>query len=244
MYSKEEYQIFRVGEWTYKKAYRLYRPVYFLWKQYRDRELIKFLKKHVKPGMTVVDVGANIGFYSVLFSKLVGEKGSVHSFEPDSNNFRHLASNTRKRKNVFINNAAVSDKSGKIKLYRFGSNVEHQTYDNGEGKDYTEINCIALDDYFRKGESIGFIKTDTEGYDYFVVNGMKEIIKRQKNLVLTTEFWPWGLTKAGVDPKAFILQLKELGFDVTFTYPDAEQEYERMTGNRYFITDIMAILNR
>src|ERR1700728_4292554 len=103
MYSKEEYQIFRLGEWMYKKAYGIYQPAYFLWKRYRDRELISFLEKHVKPGMTVVDIGANIGFYSVLFSKLVGEKGSVHAFEPDSTNFKHLVSNTRKLKNVFVN---------------------------------------------------------------------------------------------------------------------------------------------
>src|SRR6185312_1429188 len=244
MYTDKEYQIFRLGELTYKKAYALYQPVYFIWKRYRDRELIKFLKKHVKPGMTVVDVGANIGFYSVFFSKLVGEKGSVHAFEPNPDNFRHLVSNTRKLKNVFVSNAAVSDKTGKIKLYQFDSNVEHQTYDNGDGKSFTEIDCISLDDYFNKGEVISLIKTDTEGYDYFVINGMKETIKKQKNLVLTTEFWPWGLSKAGVEPKKFILQLKELGFDVTFTDPKAEQEYEQMVGNRYFITDILAMAKR
>ncbi len=244
MYTEKEYQIFRLGELTYKKAYTLYQPVYFLWKRYRDKELIKFLKKYVKPGMTVVDVGANIGFYSVLFSKLVGEKGSVHAFEPNRDNFRHLVSNTRKLKNVFVNNAAVSDKTGKIKLYQFDSNVEHQTYDNGEGKNFIEIDCISLDDYFNKGESISLIKTDTEGYDYFVINGMKETIKKQKNLVLTTEFWPWGLSKAGVEPKKFILLLKELGFDITYTDPKAEHEYEQMVGNRYFITDILATANR
>jgi FkbM family methyltransferase len=244
MYTKKEYQVFRVGNLIYKKAYPLYRPVYFLWKQYRDRELIKFLKQQIKPGMTVVDVGANIGFYSVLFSKLVGEKGSVHAFEPDATNFKHLVSNTRKLKNVFVNHAAASDKTGKIKLYQFDSNVEYQTYDNGESTTFTEIDCIALDDYFNKGESIGFMKTDTEGYDYFVISGMQETIKRQKSLVLTSEFWPWGLTKAGVEPKKYVTLLKELGFDITFTDENAEHEYEEMAWNRYFITDILAMLKR
>ena len=244
MYSKKEYQLYRLGELTYKKAYTLYQPIYFMWKRHRDRKLIKFLKQHIKPGMNVVDIGANIGFYSALFSKMVGEKGSVHSFEPDKLNFKHLVSNTRKLKNVFVNNAAVSDKTGKIKFYQFGSNVEHKTYDNGEGKSFTEIDCISLDDYFKRGESIGFVKTDTEGYDYFVINGMKELMKRQEHFVLATEFWPWALFKAGIEPKKFILQLEEMGFDITFTEETVEQEYEQMIGNRYYITDILAVLNR
>lgn len=243
MYSKEEYQLYRIGELTYKKIYALYKPVYFLWKKHRDRELIKFLKEHIKPGMTVVDIGANIGFYTVLFSKMVGEKGQVHAFEPDKLNFKHLVSNTRKLKNVVINNAAVSDKTGKIKLYQFGSNVEHKTYDNGEGKSYIEIDCVSLNDYFKKGESIGLIKTDTEGYDYFVVNGMKELIKKQKQIALVTEFWPWGLAKAGVSPEMYVSQLKEIGFDITFADLKAEQTYEQMTENKYYITDIMAVMN-
>jgi FkbM family methyltransferase len=242
MYTQKEYQFFRFGEVTYKKAYKLYQPIYFIWKRHRDRKLIKFLKQYVKPGMTVVDIGANIGFYTVLFSKIVGENGSVHAFEPDKLNFQHLISNTRKLKNVFVNNMAVSDKSGKIKLYQVGSNVEHQTYDSGDGANFTEIECISLDDYFNRGESIQLVKTDTEGYDYFVVKGMKETLKRQKNFVLATEFWPWGLSKAGVYPEKFVIQLKEMGFDITFTDLKAEQTYEQMIENRYYITDIMAIL--
>jgi len=182
MYTKGEYRIFRLGELTYKKAYRLYLPIYFMWKRHRDKKLINFLKEHVKPGMTVVDIGANVGFYSVLFSKIVGENGRVHAFEPDKLNFKHLTSKTRKLKNVVANNAAVSDKTGKIKLYQSDLNVEHQTFDNGEGKSFTEINCISLDDYFKNGESIGLIKTDTEGYDYFVIEGMRELIKKQKKI--------------------------------------------------------------
>lgn len=242
MYTKKEYQLFRLGELTYKVAYRFYQPVYFAWKRHRDKELIHFFKQHIKPGMTVVDIGANIGFYSVLFSRLVGPTGSVHAFEPDSLNFKHLVSNTRKRKNVFVNNLAVSNKSGKIKLYHFDSNVEHQTYDNGEGKSFTEINCISLNDYFNKGETVNLVKTDTEGYDYYVINGMQDVIKRQKQFVLATEFWPWSISNTGIKPKDFVLQLQEMGFAITFTNPNAEKEYEKMVGNKYYITDILAIL--
>src|SRR5580658_3980804 len=148
MYIKKEYKFFKLGELAYRKAYTLYQPIYFYWKAHKDRDKIKLLKEYIKPGMTVVDVGANIGFYSVLFSNMVGQTGQVHCFEPEEKNFKHLVANTAKLKNVTANNAAVSDKSGKIKLYRCDINVDHQTYDNGEGRDFTEIDCVSLDDYF------------------------------------------------------------------------------------------------
>lgn len=186
---KNEYKFYKFGELLYKKAFNLYQPIYFFWKGRTDKDKIKLLKEYIKPGMKVVDVGANIGFYSMFFSKAVGEKGKVYAFEPDGGNFKHLVSNLRKYENAVPNNAAVSDKTGKIKLYRYPLNVEFKTYDMmGESSDFTEIDCVSLDDYFKNGESVDVIKTDTEGYDYFVINGMKELIKRSNKLVLITEF--------------------------------------------------------
>jgi FkbM family methyltransferase len=193
--------------------------------------------------MTVVDIGANIGFYSAAFAKMVSEKGKVHSFEPDQLNYSHLVSNIQKFKNTTANNVAVSDKSGTIKLYRYKLNVEFKTYDvMGESSDYTEIKCVSLDDYFKNGETVDVVKTDTEGYDYFVINGMKDLIKRSKNMVLITEFWPYMLAKSGVTPDQFIAQLKELGFtSMKFTDVNAEQVYNKMIDERFYYTNIIAI---
>jgi FkbM family methyltransferase len=239
---KKKYKFYKFGELAYKRLHGLYKPLYFLWKSSGDKDKIKFLKKQIKPGMTVVDIGANIGFYSQLLLKIVGEKGSVHSFEPDKLNFSHLVANTKKHKNSFVNNVAVSDRSGKIKLYRFALNVEFKTYEvEGESQDFTEIDCVSLDDYFKNGQAVDVIKTDTEGYDYFVVMGMKELIKRSKNLVLITEFWPYMLAKAGVKPAQFIAELREMGFNLTFIDSNAENVYERMVAERFYYTDIIAI---
>jgi FkbM family methyltransferase len=239
---KKEYKFYKFGELAYKKAFGLYQPIYFYWKRKKDKEKIDFLKEYIKPGMSVVDIGANIGFYSTILLKMVGEKGKVYSFEPDSLNYKHLVSNTRKFKNSVTSNVAVSDKSGKIKLYKYELNVEFKTYDMmGESTEFTEIDCVALDDYFKNGDTVDVVKTDTEGYDYFVINGMKELIKRSKNLVLITEFWPFMLTKSGVKPGDFIQQLKDMGFKLTFMDDNAEKIYDDMVTERFYYTDIIAV---
>lgn len=240
MSNRKKDAFYKIGEAGYKKAYKLYEPVYFYWKGRTDRKKIKFLREHLEPGMKVVDIGANIGFYSTLFSKMVGEKGNVYAFEPDKLNFTHLLSNTKNRKNVFAHNMAVSDKSGKIKLYH-DINVDHQTYDNGEGRAFTEIDCISLDDYFKNGETIDLIKTDTQGFDYFVILGMKEVVKKSKHLILITEFWPFGLNKSGIAPEKLITLLQEMGFKLTFMNPDAEKSYKEKLEDWNYYTDIIAV---
>lgn len=240
---KKEYKYYKFGELAYKKAYSLYQPIYFFWKSRGDKDKINFLKEYVKPGMTVVDIGANIGFYSKLFVKMVGPQGHLHAFEPDKLNFKHLTSNIGKFKNASANNMAVSDKTGKIKLYQYPLNVEFKTYDMmGESTSFTEIDGIKLDDYFKNGETVDVVKTDTEGYDYFVVNGMKDVVKRSNHFLLMSEFWPFMLDKSGIHPGKFIEQLKEMGFTtIKFTDPEAEHVYEQKISERYYYTDIIAI---
>jgi len=212
----KEYPIqFLIGNVIYKKLYFIYRPLYFIYKKISDRKKIRALKKIIKPGMAVVDIGANIGFYSILFSKLVGETGKVYAFEPDEENFRHLQRNASGLKNVSLNKTAVSDKSGKIKLYISDDlNIDHHTYNNGENRESVEIDAISLDDFFHNNQMVNFIKIDIQGYEYFAIVGGKKIINRSKKLTILSEFWPHGLNKAGVKPLAYIELLKNLNFQI------------------------------
>ncbi|MFA4831564.1 MAG: FkbM family methyltransferase [Patescibacteria group bacterium] len=206
---------FLIGNLIYRKFYFVYRPLYLFYKNISDRKKIRVLKKIIKPGMVVVDIGANIGFYSALFSKLVGAAGKVYAFEPDEDNFRHLEKNMRGLKNVSINKIAVSDKSGKIRLYISDVlNIDHHTYDNGENRKSVEIDAITLDDFFSNNEIVDFIKIDIQGYDYYAILGGKKLINRTEQLNILSEFWPYGLNKAGIKPLAYIELLKNLNFQI------------------------------
>lgn len=143
---KRSYLFFyKVANKFYIHFFSIYNPLYFFYKRITDKEIIAWLSERIQSGMKVVDIGGNIGFYSILFSYLVGEHGVVHVFEPDTVNFKHLKGNTKGLKNVVINNYAIAERSGMIRLFRSdGLNVDHQTYDIGENRSYIEVPCITF----------------------------------------------------------------------------------------------------
>src|ERR1051325_2715958 len=86
----------QIGDFLYKHFFSIYNMLYPVFKEKQDAYEIALIRKLVKPGDVVLDIGANIGFYAKIFSKIVGNTGKVHSFEPDSNNYSHLKDNLRK----------------------------------------------------------------------------------------------------------------------------------------------------
>ncbi|MGH8164650.1 MAG: FkbM family methyltransferase, partial [Rhodanobacteraceae bacterium] len=106
------------------------------------------LTSELRPGMTVVDVGANIGYYTLLFSKLAGDKGRVYAFEPEPQNFALLERNLTRnhRANVTIFNEAASDQSGHSFLYLSTVNHgDHQAYPSGESRRKVEMKMVRID---------------------------------------------------------------------------------------------------
>jgi FkbM family methyltransferase len=215
--------------------------MYFLYKSISDKEKIGFVRKNIQPGMTVLDIGANIGFYSILLSKLVGEKGHVIAFEPDALNFRHLLANTRKLANVTVHQAACGEKTEKLRLYlsdRF--NVDHQTFDSGESRRYVEVQSVSIDDYLNNNEKVDFIKIDIQGYDFYAIGGSARIIKKASSLIILGELWPYGLNKAGVRPSEYINLLKHLSLSIQVPGVHRCENFDDLVHDRYFYTDFYA----
>ncbi len=182
-----------------------------------EKKQIDFLKKKVKKGMLILDIGANIGFYSLLLSKLVGEKGKVYAFEPEEFNFKFLKLNSLKHKNITPINAAVGASNGIIKLYISKDlNVDHHTYDIGEGRKYKIVKLVTIDGYFKLKKKFDVIKLDIQGFDYQAILGMRETIKNTDKILLLGEYWPYGLKKAGDNPKKYLSLLRKMKFHITF----------------------------
>jgi 23S rRNA U2552 (ribose-2'-O)-methylase RlmE/FtsJ len=155
----------------------------------------ELLKKEIKKGDVVVDVGASVGYYTLLFAKLVGENGKVFSFEPDPTKFSILQKNVSLNNfsNVILENRFISDNSKKE-----DSNV-----------------YSSLDDYFYNNiESIDLIKMDIEGAEVLALKGMVKILQNTQKIKLLTEFHSSELRKFGATPIEFLNDLRSLGFSI------------------------------
>jgi FkbM family methyltransferase len=191
-------------------------PFLLEWGFYEKYETAIF-ESVVRKGMVVVDIGANIGYYTLLASHLVGEEGKVFAFEPDPSNYDLLL------RNIEINNCtniipvrkAISSKSGRMKLFLDKSNLGGHSLQeaNVESNEFVTVDIVRLDDFFRNmSYKIDVIKMDVQGSEMNVLEGMASIVNRNDNLKILTEFWPTGLQNAGSSPLGFLKKLVEYGF--------------------------------
>ena len=185
----------------------------------------EIVQKEIKSGNVVLDIGANIGYYTLIFAKLVGEKGKVFAFEPDPDNFALLKKNIKINgyRNVILVQKAVSNKSGKLKLYLCEDNPgDHRIYNSHDSRKSVEIEAIRLDDYFKDYDGkIDFIKMDIQGAEGGAIQGMLNLLKKNKTIKIVSEFWPVGLKRFGIDPDEYLKLLIEFGFRL---YEVNEQE--------------------
>ena len=175
----------------------------------------ELVKKEIKKGDVVLDLGANIGYYTLIFAKLVGKRGKVFAFEPDPTNFSLLKKNVEINgyKNVELVQKAVSNKTGKIKLYLCEDNKgDHRIYNSHDGRQSIEIEAIRLDDYFKNyNGAVDFIKMDIQGAEGGAIQGMFNLLKKN-NVKIITEFWSIGLKRFGIDSEECLKLLIEFGF--------------------------------
>jgi len=226
----------------YGRSFFLYKPLYFIYKRLSDRKKIRFIRKNVRKGKTVLDIGANIGFYSLILSRLVGPSGKVLAFEPEEKNFARLKQVTKKKKNIFIHQTACGAATGSLDLFLSGEmNIDHQTYDSGESRNVQTVPCIALDDLLAEEKNIGFIKIDIQGYDYFAMLGLEKTIRRSPEITVIGEFWPWALKKAGVEPIEYIRLLEKWGLTFFFFHPEQNPCDLSKKEDRFYYTDFYAV---
>ena len=152
-----------------------------------EPETVAYLQRHVRPGDVALDVGANFGYYTILFSQLVGH-GWVHAFEPNPDCYKVLKQNTRFRTNVVTYDTAASDKNGTTWFYR------HRSYGMGgltprEGMDGRfRVVRTALD--FYEFRHVDWVKIDVEGHEGEVLAGLTDTIDRNPDIRLIIEFKP------------------------------------------------------
>ena len=173
----------------------------------------------IKNGEVLVDVGANIGYFTLLMAKLSGPTGKIFSFEPEDNNFELLDKNVKcnNYQNIVLEKKGVSDHNGTNKFFLSTKNTGmHSLQKIRDGSKEIKIDVIKLDDYFSTldlVEKISLIKIDVEGAEFQVLNGMKTILKNE-NLRLLIEFIPEHLEKHGTNPSDVLKILDDNNFEL------------------------------
>lgn len=193
-----------------------------------------FYLNYLREGMTVFDVGANVGELTLLFSRFVGD-GIVHAFEASSTTFDKLKTicTASERQNVIINHQAVAAENGFIELYIydgslsvFNSQAQRPLKDYGldiESIGTEKVSAVTIDEYCRKNkvEQIDLLKIDVEGAELQVMRGASEMLENKRIKCLSFEF---GQTTfdMGNTPAEIELLLKETGYKIQNIIEGAE----------------------
>ena len=165
---------------------------YFLYYDTYDKSNFDFIKRYLKKGMVVVDIGANIGLYSMFFSKYVGENGKIISFEPFPVTYEHLLQNLKINNicNVTAYNYAISDRKESRVIYKdqYNDGANSLVFDeNNNGNE--KVTTLIFDDFWNETLSklisdINLIKIDVEGWELFVLKGMIKTLNEKSPVIL------------------------------------------------------------
>lgn len=220
------YTKIKIGNWLYKYCFPLYNITYSRFKNKNDRTEIELLKKLIRPGDHILDIGSNIGFYAKLLSAFTGQGGKVYCFEPDSTNFRYLEKNTRGISNIALFNKAVSDNNEVIKVYKSKLlNVDHRTYPVNNYDSVEEIGSVSIDGLIadKTIAKVDIIKIDIQGFELTAFKGMSHLLSTAPDLKIVAEYWPHGFKRAGTSAVEFYDFFDRLGY-VFYTIEGKEPE--------------------
>lgn len=199
---------------------RTYMHMYLFGKGLAEKREQQLFRQHLRPGMTIVDMGANIGFYTVLFSQLVEARGTVYAFEPDPFCSSILSDRIRKLpvQNVHVETAALGETEGEVTLYcskRDRAENRIFPFDPAVPVETVQVPVLSLDSYCRthRIDHIDAVKIDVEGNEVSVLRGMREIMARSPPAWMFIEFCPEQLQGAGASPEAFWQALAADGYD-------------------------------
>jgi FkbM family methyltransferase len=181
-----------------------------------SQDELAFIEASVGPGDVCIDIGANIGVFTVALARAAGPRGRVYSFEPDPENFNILQTNSSAwvdECDIQLHRAACGAENGRAVLHRSTENRGmHRLYDSpccqGDG---VEVATVVVDEIVTD-DVVRLIKIDIEGYEPFALPGFTAITRRSANVLLLTEFSPISMLDAGTSAVDYVNAL--IGLDL------------------------------
>jgi FkbM family methyltransferase len=173
------------------------------------------LSEGIRAGMHVVDVGANIGLYTGLFSRLVGCDGSVISVEPVDANWQSLRRSIERNQwtNVELHHCALAAASGHARMVCDPLNSGNNRIEPVAAAEADTSTLKTLDEIVA-GRRVDLLKIDVQGWEAAVLRGGVRTLRENRPMRIFVEIWPSGLEKAGSSPREIYGILHEAGFEI------------------------------
>lgn len=183
-----------------------------IWEPYETSLVMSLLR----PGHVCVDVGANIGYFSVLAAALVEEAGAVFAFEPDPENFALLQANAvlnQQQQCITAVQAALSTQAGTAELFLSEDNLgDHQIYAAGDPRRSVPIELLNGSEYLgERLQRLDLLKVDTQGSEYQVMVGLMPLLQALPGGThILIELTPLSLRQSGASGRELIELLARL----------------------------------
>jgi len=186
-----------------------------VWEPLETRAVLALLE----PGDGCVDLGANLGYYTVLAALRAGAAGRVLACEPDPGNFALLERNVAENGVPWVRTrrCAVIDRAGPALLYRSADNQgDHRLYDSGDGRSAVPASAVTLDGLLGDSpEAWHLAKVDTQGCEALILRGARRFLAAQAGrLAWIVEFWPLGLARSGTSADELLERLAALDVEL------------------------------
>ena len=196
-----------------------------------EPEISHPLLQLLQPGDSFIDIGANVGYFTVLAAHLVGETGRVYAFEPEQENFSRLTYNIalNNLSNVLTYQAAVGDRAADVELFINSDNDGGHALWNPGAHSFNTLSrertirqkaqMLALDmveSIAHETRRIKAIKIDVEGYELHALQGALQIIIRHQVPFLFVELNRLALHQSGTSERALMLYMHHLGYQACF----------------------------
>ena len=218
-----------------------------------------FLNAFLRPGDTFVDIGANLGLFSLVAAHLVGPRGRVHAFEPSAKTFGRLRANVDLNRfgNVTLHDIALSDSAGRREMVMAidGMDAWNSLAQPYMGGNYTTETITtetwdAFAEANRLGTGVTLMKIDVEGWEAPVLAGARRMLSKPDAPVLQVEFTDDAAKAAGHSCESVYRMLEEFGYRLYRFDPEQRQlihdplraEYPYM--NLFAVKDLNATLQR
>lgn len=215
-----------------------------------EAHILPVFQRFLTPASVVLDIGANVGLYTVTSATMVGRCGHLYAFEGNPYTFQLLrrsayANKILKKENIVLTNALVSDKSGRGRLFFHpqelgGATVRDVVKDLNFDWQSVEVDQITIDQFIDKDVKVDLAKIDVEGHEPFVLKGMEQTISRSPEIRIILEFF-----EAMVEPTfgadRFRDYIFDLGFEICLIGPKGSlrqlERDEKIRGENYlFLT--------